>query len=67
MGIWFKVVFREFSDCWVISVVSGSLSTFLKKLKTLAHKEFSGKEFSYEEIIKYKIEKKIDLFERGNN
>ena len=28
------------------------------KLKTFAHKEFSGREFSDEEIIKYKIEKK---------
>ena len=37
------------------------------KLKTFAHKEFSGKEFSAEEIIKYKIEKKIDLFGRGHN
>ena len=36
------------------------------KLKTFAHKEFSGKEFSSEEIIKYKIEKKIDLFDRGH-
>ena len=26
------------------------------KLKTFAHKEFSGREFSAEEIIKYKIE-----------
>ncbi|MDC1185631.1 glycosyl transferase family 17 [Candidatus Pelagibacter ubique] len=37
------------------------------KLKTFAHKEFSGREFSDEEIIKYKIEKKIDLFGRGHN
>ena len=37
------------------------------KLKTFAHKEFSGREFSAEEIIKYKIEKKIDLFGRGHN
>ncbi len=37
------------------------------KLKTFAHKEFSVREFSAEEIIKYKIEKKIDLFGRGHN
>jgi len=37
------------------------------KLKTFAHKEFSGREFSAQEIIKYKIEKKIDLFGRGHN
>jgi beta-1,4-mannosyl-glycoprotein beta-1,4-N-acetylglucosaminyltransferase len=37
------------------------------KLKTFAHKEFSGREFSDEEIIKYKIEKKIDLFGKGHN
>ena len=36
------------------------------KLKTFAHKEFSGNEFSSEEIIRSKIEKKIDLFNRGH-
>jgi len=36
------------------------------KLKTFAHKEFSGKEFSSEEVIRDKIEKKIDLFNRGH-
>ncbi len=37
------------------------------KLRTFAHKEFSGKEFASEEIIKNKIEKKIDLFNRGHS
>jgi len=37
------------------------------KLRTFAHKEFSGKEFSSVEIIKDKINKKIDLFNRGHN
>ena len=36
-----------------------------KKLKTYAHIEFSGKEFSSIEVISEKIEKKIDLFNRG--
>ena len=36
------------------------------KLKSFAHKEFSGREFSSEEIIRLKIEKKIDLFGRGH-
>ena len=36
------------------------------KLKTFAHKEFSGDEFSSVEIIKDKINKKIDLFNRGH-
>ena len=35
------------------------------KLKTFAHKEFSGKKFSSPNIIKKKIKKKIDLFDRG--
>ena len=37
------------------------------KLKTFAHKEFSGNEFSSTEVIKEKIEKKIDLFNRGHS
>ena len=37
------------------------------KLRTFAHKEFSGEEFSSVEIIKDKISKKIDLFNRGHN
>ena len=36
------------------------------KLKTFAHAEFSGEEFSSAEIIKNKIDKKIDLFNRGH-
>ena len=35
------------------------------KLKTFAHAEYSGEEFSSAEIIKNKIDKKIDLFNRG--
>ena len=34
------------------------------KLKTFAHKEYSSEEFSSPDIIKKKIEKKIDLFNR---
>ncbi len=36
------------------------------KLKTYAHSEFSEKKFSDIEIIRSKIEKKIDLFDRGH-
>ena len=36
------------------------------KLKTFAHEEFSGKEFSSVEIIREKIKSKIDLFNRGH-
>tara|TARA_B100001121_G_scaffold298672_1_gene306500 strand:- start:48 stop:872 length:825 start_codon:yes stop_codon:yes gene_type:complete len=36
-----------------------------KKLKTFAHSEYSGDEFSSTEIIKNKIENRIDLFNRG--
>ena len=36
------------------------------KLRTFAHKEFSGDKFSSVEIIKDKINKKIDLFNRGH-
>ena len=36
------------------------------KLKTFAHSEFSGDRFSNTEIIKDKIKKKIDLFDRGH-
>ena len=36
------------------------------KLKTFAHSEFSEKKFSDVEIIKSKIDRKIDLFERGH-
>ncbi len=36
------------------------------KLKTFAHSEFSEKRFSDVNIIKNKIEKKIDLFQRGH-
>ena len=37
------------------------------KLKTFAHSEFSESKFSNINIIKNKIENKIDLFERGHN
>ena len=37
-----------------------------KKLKTFAHAEFSKEEFSSPKIIKTKILKKIDLFNRGH-
>jgi len=36
------------------------------KLKTFAHSEFSGKRYSDAKIIKSKIEKRVDLFERGH-
>ena len=36
------------------------------KLKTFAHKEYSGDEFSSLEIIKDKISRKIDLYNRGH-
>ncbi len=38
-----------------------------KKLKTFAHTEYSDDKFSSVEIIKKKIEDRIDLFERGEN
>ena len=37
------------------------------KLKTFAHSEFSSEELSSPNVIKEKIEKKIDLFNRGHN
>ena len=36
------------------------------KLKTFAHTEFSSENFSKEEIIEFKINNHIDLFERGH-
>ena len=36
------------------------------KLRTFAHKEYSGNEFSSPELIKEKINKQIDLFNRGH-
>ena len=36
------------------------------KLKTFAHSEFADKKFSSPEIIKQKIDKRIDLFDRGH-
>ena len=36
------------------------------KLKTFAHSEFSGEKFSSVEIIKDKINRKVDLFNRGH-
>ena len=36
------------------------------KLKTFAHTEFSLDKFSNADVIKKKIDKKIDLFERGH-
>ena len=40
--------------------------TISLKLKTFAHSEFSGKKFSDIEIIRSKIERKVDLFDRGH-
>ena len=37
-----------------------------KKLKTFAHNEFSGKEYSSVKVIKEKIKEKKDLFNRGH-
>ena len=37
-----------------------------KKLRTFAHTEFSKDEFSAVEVIKEKIDKRIDLFNRGH-
>ena len=42
-----------------------SVNQISLKLKTFAHKEFSGKKFSSPNVIKKKISKKIDLFDRG--
>ena len=36
------------------------------KLRTFAHSEFADKKFSSPEIIKQKIDKRIDLFDRGH-
>ncbi len=36
------------------------------KLKTFAHSEFSGERYSNVNVIKKKIEERIDLFERGH-
>jgi len=36
------------------------------KLKTFAHSEFSDQKFTSIKVIEDKIEKKIDLFERGH-
>ena len=36
------------------------------KLRTFAHSEFSEKKFSNTNIIKSKIENRVDLFERGH-
>ena len=36
------------------------------KLKSFAHTEFSNEKFSSLEVIKYKIKKKFDLFNRGH-
>ena len=43
-----------------------SIEKISTKLKTFAHSEFSGDEFSSEEVIRKKIENKIDLFNRGH-
>ena len=37
------------------------------KLRTFAHREFASPEFSSVDVIKEKIEKKIDLFNRGHS
>jgi beta-1,4-mannosyl-glycoprotein beta-1,4-N-acetylglucosaminyltransferase len=44
-----------------------SASEISLKLKTFAHTEFSGSKFSSIKIIEKKIEKKIDLFNRGHH
>ena len=36
------------------------------KLRTFAHSEFSEKKYSDVEIIKSKIKKRVDLFQRGH-
>ena len=36
------------------------------KLKTFAHSEFSGEEFSSKDIIEEKIKNRQDLFNRGH-
>ena len=36
------------------------------KLKTFAHTEFSNQEFSSIDVIKSKIDKRVDLFNRGH-
>jgi len=36
------------------------------KLKSFAHSEFSDERFSSVDVIKYKVENKMDLFERGH-
>ena len=36
------------------------------KLKSFAHTEFSNEQFSSLKVIRYKIKKKIDLFDRGH-
>jgi len=41
-------------------------NTISLKLKTFAHSEFNHEKFTNPEIIKAKIEKKIDLFDRGH-
>jgi beta-1,4-mannosyl-glycoprotein beta-1,4-N-acetylglucosaminyltransferase len=37
------------------------------KLKTFAHTEFAGNNFSLEKTIEEKISRRVDLFERGHN
>ena len=37
------------------------------KLKTFAHTEFMNNKYSLTSVIREKIEKKIDLFERGHS
>ena len=44
-----------------------SLQEISLKLKTFAHTEFASDEFSSINVIKEKIEKKVDLFNRGHN
>jgi len=36
------------------------------KLKTFAHSEFSDEKFSSVDVIKYKVDNRMDLFERGH-
>ena len=55
-----------FSDAgWHFNNILSSYDISLK-LKTFAHSEFSDEQFSSVKVIEDKIEKRIDLFERGH-
>ena len=46
--------------------LEGKLKEISLKLKTFAHTEFAQEKFSSKNVIKKKLKKKIDLFERGH-